>query len=282
MYSLLRYLTHTGEETVAFTRPLTPTTVKHALRNDWGISTFGTDLQILDTGLGVTDVNYGSAWQLGKDLVPVGCGTVAGQVLHSGWGHQLRADGCHYQEIPGRLHDGDANPEIPHGPPLTLRGKSSSQAGMPLAPDDYSHGSALIMETCDIHCLDAATTPSRSTEADRIVDDHNTEVHGMDGCLQLDSRPDVPCQLPRSQPDLRPDPPFTGESSVFPYRRQLGRCNDRESYAMLRRQDKHCGKGNGKRVLGSFPPEQGITPPNTHLRLPSPVHYLQPVCTFSG
>lgn len=68
-YSLVRYITQTGEETVAFTRgPLTPTTVKHPLRPNWGVSKFGTDLQIFDTELGIMDITYSSAWQLGKAL----------------------------------------------------------------------------------------------------------------------------------------------------------------------------------------------------------------------
>ncbi|KAL0631397.1 hypothetical protein Q9L58_009740 [Maublancomyces gigas] len=68
-YSLVRYITQTGEETVAFTRgPLTPTTVKHPLRPNWGVSTFGTDLQIFDTELGIMDITYSSAWELGKAL----------------------------------------------------------------------------------------------------------------------------------------------------------------------------------------------------------------------
>lgn len=68
-YSLVRYYTQSGEETVALTRsPFTPTTIPHPL-TDWKLlSTFGTDLQIFDQEAGVMDITYSSAWQLGKTL----------------------------------------------------------------------------------------------------------------------------------------------------------------------------------------------------------------------
>lgn len=74
-FSLCRYLVQNGEETSAFYRgPLTPTAV------DWpltkfpdqstfpGQSTYSTDLQILDSTLGIMDVTYSAAWQLGRAL----------------------------------------------------------------------------------------------------------------------------------------------------------------------------------------------------------------------
>lgn len=68
-YSLVKYYTQSGEETVALTRsPFTPTTIPHPLA-DWRLlSTFGTDLQIFDQEAGVMDITYSSAWQLGKTL----------------------------------------------------------------------------------------------------------------------------------------------------------------------------------------------------------------------
>lgn len=68
-YSLVKYYTQSGEETVALTRsPFTPTTIPHPLA-DWKLlSTFGTDLQIFDQEAGVMDITYSSAWQLGKTL----------------------------------------------------------------------------------------------------------------------------------------------------------------------------------------------------------------------
>lgn len=68
-YSLVKYYTQSGEETVALTRsPFTPTTIPHPLA-DWRLlSTFGTDLQIFDQVAGVMDITYSSAWQLGKTL----------------------------------------------------------------------------------------------------------------------------------------------------------------------------------------------------------------------
>lgn len=69
-YSLTRYRTQIGELTVALTRgPFTPTVVKHPLTSDWtSLSTFGTDLQILDQDTGLMDITYSSAWNLGKTL----------------------------------------------------------------------------------------------------------------------------------------------------------------------------------------------------------------------
>lgn len=68
-YSLVRYIAQTGEETVAFTRsPFTPTIVQHPLRSSWALSSCGTDLEILDRQLGVTDITYSVAWQLGKTM----------------------------------------------------------------------------------------------------------------------------------------------------------------------------------------------------------------------
>jgi hypothetical protein len=65
-YSLTRYLAQTGEETVAFTRgPFVPAKVTHALKFQ---STFATDLQILDRTLGIMDISYASAWELGKTM----------------------------------------------------------------------------------------------------------------------------------------------------------------------------------------------------------------------
>lgn len=67
-YTLLRYRVQTGEETVALTRgPLTP----HQNRDVYWFdihSNTGEDLQIIDTQLGLMDLSYCTAWQLGKSL----------------------------------------------------------------------------------------------------------------------------------------------------------------------------------------------------------------------
>ncbi|KAI0907854.1 hypothetical protein F4823DRAFT_626001 [Ustulina deusta] len=56
-YTLVRYSTQTGESTVAFYRgPLTPT------------SNSGVDLQILDKQLGIMDITYSVAWQVGRTM----------------------------------------------------------------------------------------------------------------------------------------------------------------------------------------------------------------------
>ena len=69
-YSLLRHRTVTGEATAAICRgPLVPTIVPHPLHPDVPFqSNFGSDLQILDRELGLMDVSYAAAWQLGKML----------------------------------------------------------------------------------------------------------------------------------------------------------------------------------------------------------------------
>ncbi|KAJ9633786.1 hypothetical protein H2199_009233 [Coniosporium tulheliwenetii] len=67
-YSLVRYRTQTGETTVAYTRsPLTPVPVPPGSVQA-GQSNFGTDFQLLDPTLGIMDITYSTAWQLGKTL----------------------------------------------------------------------------------------------------------------------------------------------------------------------------------------------------------------------
>jgi hypothetical protein len=66
-YTLVRYMVPSGEETVALFRgpfvPICP------LKPDWKLlSTTGTDLHILDPELGILDITYSSAWQLGRTL----------------------------------------------------------------------------------------------------------------------------------------------------------------------------------------------------------------------
>ncbi|KAF3208014.1 hypothetical protein TWF192_003200 [Orbilia oligospora] len=66
-YSMIRYRVETGETTVAFNRsPLTPTLVS---KYDWDLcSTSGSSLLILDQKLGIMDITYSAAWNLGKTL----------------------------------------------------------------------------------------------------------------------------------------------------------------------------------------------------------------------
>lgn len=187
-YSLVRYLTQTGEETVAFTRgPLTPTTVKHPLRPGWGILTFGSDLQILDTKLGVMDITYSSAWQLGKALgladhpFAAALLRVRSHILDEAMSFS-KVDAL-TKQYPGiymtrtqtlkslmettmdlhRLFEKD--PVAGHYP--------RASPSPPIATGDYSHGSDLIKQTFDRYCLEAVNTLSRSTEG-RIFDGHNT------------------------------------------------------------------------------------------------------------
>ncbi|KAI1125639.1 hypothetical protein F5Y10DRAFT_294505 [Nemania abortiva] len=69
-YTMTKYRTQTGEETAAFFRgPLVPNIIPHPLNSALKQqSTFSTDLRILDKSLGMMDVSYSSAWQLGRTL----------------------------------------------------------------------------------------------------------------------------------------------------------------------------------------------------------------------
>lgn len=69
-YTLTRYLLQTGEETVALFRgPLTPTHVPQISEPSWPYqSNFSTDYQIVDRQLGIMDITYSAAWQLGRTL----------------------------------------------------------------------------------------------------------------------------------------------------------------------------------------------------------------------
>lgn len=68
--SIVRYMPQTGEETIAFSRgALTPTLPPHPLTNFWpSESNFSANLQIVDKHLGMTDITYSSAWELGRTL----------------------------------------------------------------------------------------------------------------------------------------------------------------------------------------------------------------------
>ncbi|KAI0901550.1 hypothetical protein F4806DRAFT_4852 [Annulohypoxylon nitens] len=67
-YSLVKYRLQTGEQTVALCRgPFTPSIVLRFDQFD-KCSNSGQDLQILDQEIGIMDVTYSSAWQLGRVL----------------------------------------------------------------------------------------------------------------------------------------------------------------------------------------------------------------------
>ncbi|KAM0229922.1 hypothetical protein ACHAPO_009644 [Fusarium lateritium] len=67
-YTLVKYRTQTGEATVALYRgPFTPTyvpTLEHLTK----CSTSGLDLQILDKQIGIMDITYSVAWQVGRTM----------------------------------------------------------------------------------------------------------------------------------------------------------------------------------------------------------------------
>jgi hypothetical protein len=69
-YTLQRYLLQTGEEAVSLYRgPLTPAYVPPISQTWWPYqSDFSTDYQVLDRELGIIDITYAVAWQLGRTL----------------------------------------------------------------------------------------------------------------------------------------------------------------------------------------------------------------------
>ncbi|KAK6338297.1 hypothetical protein TWF730_002361 [Orbilia blumenaviensis] len=69
-YTLTRYRTQAGDETAAIVRgALTPVSVPFPLTNTWTTqSNSGSDLQIYNSDLGLMDITYSAAWQLGKSM----------------------------------------------------------------------------------------------------------------------------------------------------------------------------------------------------------------------
>jgi hypothetical protein len=69
-YTLVRYRVQTGEETVALMRgPFTPFDLTGGKGKWFKVkSNSGEDLQIIDTPLGMIDISYCAAWQIGKAL----------------------------------------------------------------------------------------------------------------------------------------------------------------------------------------------------------------------
>ncbi|KAF4441407.1 Tol [Fusarium acutatum] len=69
-FTLTRYRTITGEVTAAILRgPLVPVKAHHPRQSGMTFQTdFGTDLNILDPDLGLMDLSYSTAWQLGRTL----------------------------------------------------------------------------------------------------------------------------------------------------------------------------------------------------------------------
>lgn len=69
-YTLTRHRTVTGEMTAAIVRgPFTSIQVARPLNEDLNMrSNIGSDLAILDSEMGLLDITYSSAWQLGKTL----------------------------------------------------------------------------------------------------------------------------------------------------------------------------------------------------------------------
>jgi hypothetical protein len=69
-FTLMRYRTQTGETTSCFMRgPFVPDNTPCPLTSWWPKSSnAGTDFQILDQEIGLMDISYSSAWQLGRTM----------------------------------------------------------------------------------------------------------------------------------------------------------------------------------------------------------------------
>ena len=79
-YSLVRYRSPSGELTVALNRsPLAPTKLHVATQNaSWPrFSNNGQDYQMFDKQLGMLDITYSTAWQLGKTIAAADLGFVS-------------------------------------------------------------------------------------------------------------------------------------------------------------------------------------------------------------
>ncbi|PIG84497.1 hypothetical protein AARAC_009926 [Aspergillus arachidicola] len=68
-YTMARYRVKTGEFTACFTRGAFVPVKNVAVEDIWGsLSNTGNDLQILDQQLGIMDITYAAAWQLGRTM----------------------------------------------------------------------------------------------------------------------------------------------------------------------------------------------------------------------
>ncbi|KAK6352437.1 hypothetical protein TWF730_009263 [Orbilia blumenaviensis] len=68
-YSMVKYYLQTGEESVALMKgPLVPTVVEYPMKQLPSESNTGVNLQILDQKLGLLDITYSAAWQLGRTI----------------------------------------------------------------------------------------------------------------------------------------------------------------------------------------------------------------------
>ncbi|KAI1773214.1 hypothetical protein F4818DRAFT_120638 [Hypoxylon cercidicola] len=100
-YTLVRYCTQTGESTVALYRgPLTPSRVP-PLKNLTTSSNSGVDLQILDKQLGVMDITYSVAWQVGRTMALGNEAFTAALVRLRKWIHDYAENESKLQAVKG-------------------------------------------------------------------------------------------------------------------------------------------------------------------------------------
>ncbi|OTA02210.1 hypothetical protein A9Z42_0025390 [Trichoderma parareesei] len=97
-YALARYRIQTGEQTGCFIRgPFIPVKIPSDIIRPWhSLSTSGSDLQILDQQLGLMDITYSAAWQIGRTLAISDADLVSriGQVRK-----QIYDRGMHYYQL---------------------------------------------------------------------------------------------------------------------------------------------------------------------------------------
>lgn len=188
-YSMVKYRTQTGELTAALTRsPFTPTIIPHPLTADWAsLSTFGSDLQILDQEVGLMDITYDSAWQLGKTLAladqafaaalsrirSVGFGTTMNnskaEILRDRRGYKTREENLASLSKSIKTLNKLPKGNLLHGPQAMVnRWRRSAVDTL-----DLSYGSALIEPIFDRHAAAVvhtlASTSDGPTEGDEML-----------------------------------------------------------------------------------------------------------------
>lgn len=190
-YTLTKYRTATGETTAAiYHGPFTPTLVPYPLMPDnqgqpgstW-LSNSGIDLQIMDPEIGIIDVTYAVAWQLGKTLA-VSDKTFAvnlvklrtmlyGQSMQAAKAEVLRRHGAYKtleETASGLKHLLPKLNEL-HKNTKGLHGKGGSMADRWNRPQakhlDLSYTSPLIQEIFRKHCDAIGQKFMLSSDGDR-------------------------------------------------------------------------------------------------------------------
>lgn len=213
-YTLTRYRLHSGEESVAFYRsPFTPTHVAYDHPSPEGStdyfmslqSTFSTDLQVMDKQVGIMDITYSVAWQLGKTLATADQAYTAAlsrvrTIIHSQALQKCKALALQekyrpseqvarslperfsqLKELPtkgpGQYHDGVSTP-VP-SPHHRWRREWNKQ------PLDLSFWSPVVRENFLQEAIKAAEAFAQSTTEGMLYNEHNQAV-SSDWAVVLD------------------------------------------------------------------------------------------------